>query len=95
VSGKLTLEYIAQTINHKLANGTYIMGNKLNRFSTAIKTWLPLTIVAAASTFIVTSLVTPIPIDRAIGASILVALLVFGGFTFRSFGKEKEQYEQE
>jgi hypothetical protein len=71
------------------------MGNKLNRFSAAIKTWLPLTIIAAASTYIVTSLVVHIPTDRAIGASILAALLVFGGFTFRSFGKEKEQYKQE
>jgi hypothetical protein len=53
-----------------------------------------MTLIAAAGTFIVLSLLTPFPLDRAIGASLLVAILVFGGFFFRSFGKEKEQYKQ-
>jgi hypothetical protein len=40
------------------------------------------------------SILTSIPIERAIVGSALAAVLVFSGIFFRSYGKEKERYDQ-
>jgi hypothetical protein len=40
------------------------------------------------------SILTSIPLERAIVGSALTAVLVFSGMFFRSFGKEKERYDQ-
>jgi hypothetical protein len=67
--------------------------NRVIRSSSAIKTWLPLSLVAGAITFLMISVLTSIPVERAIVASALTAILVFSGALFRSFGKEKDRYD--
>jgi hypothetical protein len=62
--------------------------------SSAIKTWLPLSLAAGVITFLMLSILTSIPLERAIVGSALTAVLVFSGMFFRSFGKEKERYDQ-
>jgi hypothetical protein len=64
------------------------------RSSSAIKTWLPLSLAAGVITFLMISILTSIPLERAIVGSALTAVLVFSGMFFRSFGKEKERYDQ-
>jgi hypothetical protein len=64
------------------------------RSSSAIKTWLPVSLAAGAITFLIISILTSIPLERAIVGSALAAILVFSGMLFRSFGKEKDRYDQ-
>lgn len=64
------------------------------RSSSAIKTWLPLSLAAGAITFLIISILTSIPLERAIVGSVLTAVLVFSGMLFRSFGKEKDRYDR-
>jgi hypothetical protein len=64
-----------------------------DRSSNAIKYWMPLAVIAAAITFVIT-FVMRLPPDRTIVASALAGILVFSGFFFRSFGKDKEKYEK-
>jgi hypothetical protein len=64
------------------------------RSSSAIKTWLPLSLAAGVITFLMLSILTSIPLERAIVGSVLTAVLVFSGMFFRSYGKEKERYDQ-
>jgi hypothetical protein len=67
--------------------------NKVIRSSSAIKIWLPLSLVAGAITFLMISVLSSIPLERAIVGSALTAVLVFSGMLFRSFGKEKDRYD--
>ena len=67
--------------------------NRVIRTSSAIKTWLPLSLVAGAITFLMISVLSSIPLERAIVGSALTAILVFSGMFFRSFGKEKDRYD--
>lgn len=67
---------------------------KVIRSSSAIKTWLPLSLAAGVITFLMLSILTSIPLERAIVGSVLTAVLVFSGMFFRSYGKEKERYDQ-
>jgi hypothetical protein len=62
--------------------------------SSAIKTWLPLSLAAGVITFLMLSTLTSIPLERAIVGSALTAVLVFSGMFFRLYGKEKERYDQ-
>jgi hypothetical protein len=68
-------------------------GNRVIRSSSAIKTWLPLSVAVGAVTFLMISILTSIPLERAIVGSALTAILVFSGMLFRSFGKEKDRYD--
>ena len=47
--------------------------NRVIRSPSAIKTWLPLSIVAGAITFLMISVLTSIPVERAIVGSALTA----------------------
>ena len=62
------------------------------RSSSAIKTWLPISLAAGVITFLMISILASIPLERAIVGSALTAILVFSGMLFRSFGKEKDRY---
>ena len=64
----------------------------MTRTISAIKTWLPLSLAAGAITFMMISIFTSIPFERALVGSALTAILVFSGILFRSFGKEKDRY---
>lgn len=57
----------------------------------AIKKWLPLVAVASIVSFVILILIK-VPMERAIIATGLLVLLIFSGFLFRSFGKEKDRY---
>jgi hypothetical protein len=54
---------------------------------------MPLAAVAAAITFLI-AFVMRIPQEQTIAASALAAIMVFSGFFFRSFGKDKEKYRK-
>jgi archaellum biogenesis protein FlaJ (TadC family) len=59
--------------------------NNNSRSTHAIRNWFPLSVAAAATTFVVT-FVMHIPQEQTIIATALVGILVFSGFLFRSFG---------
>ncbi|MFB5598883.1 MAG: hypothetical protein ACE5SW_01465 [Nitrososphaeraceae archaeon] len=62
------------------------------RTDEAIKKWFPLAAISAGVTFVVTFILN-LPVERVIAATALVGVMVFSGFFFRSFGKEKENYK--
>jgi hypothetical protein len=64
-----------------------------DRSSNAARVWLPLGAVAAAITFII-AFIMRIPQEQTIAASALAGMLVFSGFLFRSFGKDKGKYRR-
>jgi len=66
----------------------------LVRSSLALKKWLPLSIVGAAISLI-TALLLNVPLGKAIVAIALTGVLIFSGFLLRSFGKGKEEGEEE
>jgi hypothetical protein len=63
------------------------------RSSEAIKYWIPLALVAAGIVFVI-AFVSSLPLDRTVVASALAAVMVFSGFFFRSFGKDRDQYKE-
>ena len=63
------------------------------RTSEAIKAWIPLAIVAAGIVFVIAFLLN-LPLDRTIVASTLAAIMVFSGFFFRSFGRDRDNYRE-
>ncbi len=67
--------------------------DRVIRSTSAIKTWLPLSLAAGVISFLLISLLAAIPLERAIVGSALTAILVFSGMLFRSFGKEKDRYD--
>ena len=64
-----------------------------DRSSNAVRVWLPLGAVAAAIKFII-AFIMRIPQEQTIAASALAGMLVFSGFLFRSFGKDKGKYRR-
>jgi lipopolysaccharide export LptBFGC system permease protein LptF len=60
----------------------------------AIRYWIRLAAVAAALTFILIVVLTHLTLERSIVASSLTGIIVFSGFFFRSFGKDKEKYKR-
>ena len=54
---------------------------------------MPLSAVAAAITFVI-AFVMRIPQEQTIAASALAAIMIFSGFFFRSFGKDKGKYRK-
>jgi hypothetical protein len=69
------------------------MESSEDRSSNAVIVWMPLGAVAAAITFVI-AFVMRIPQERIIAASALAAIMVFSGFFFRSFGKDKGKYRK-
>ena len=64
---------------------------EIDRSTSAIKEWLPLSAAAAAISFVI-AFVMHVPPEQTIVASIMGGILVFSGLLFRSFGKEDDKY---
>lgn len=64
-----------------------------NRSAEAVRVWMPLGSIAAAITFVV-AFVMRIPQEQTIVASAFAGILVFSGFLFRSFGKDKDKFQK-
>jgi sulfite exporter TauE/SafE len=62
----------------------------LDRYSLAIRRWLPYSLVGAAIS-LVTALVFHISLAKTVVAIALAMVLIFSGFVLRSFGKGKEE----
>jgi len=62
----------------------------LDRYSLAIKRWLPYSLVGAAIS-LVTALVFHVSLAKTVVAIALAMVLIFSGFLLRSFGKGKEE----
>jgi hypothetical protein len=69
------------------------MESSEDRSSQAVRIWMPLGSIAAAITFVI-AFVMRIPQEQTIAASALAGILVFSGFLFRSFGKDKNRYRK-
>jgi hypothetical protein len=69
------------------------MESSEDRSSNAVKVWMPLSAVTAAITFVI-AFVMRIPQEQTIAASALAAIMIFSGFFFRSFGKDKGKYRK-
>lgn len=69
------------------------MESSEDRSSNAVIVWMPLGAVTAAITFVI-AFVMRIPQERTIATSVLAAIMVFSGFFFRSFGKDKGKYRK-
>ena len=69
------------------------MESSEDRSSNAVRVWMPLGAIAAAVTFMI-AFIMRIPQEQTIAASALAGILVFSGFLFRSFGKEKGKYRR-
>jgi hypothetical protein len=52
---------------------------------------MPLSLAAAAITFVIAFIIHA-PQQQTIAASALAAIMVFSGFLFRSFGRDREKY---
>lgn len=64
-----------------------------DRSTEAVRLWMPLGLIAAAVTFVI-AFVAGISQQQTIAATALAGILVFSGFLFRSFGKDKERYQK-
>jgi uncharacterized membrane protein required for colicin V production len=67
------------------------MGPSEDRSSNAVRVWMPISVIAAAITFVIV-FVMRIPQEQTIAASALAAIIVFSGLLFRSYGKGKAKY---
>jgi hypothetical protein len=65
-----------------------------DRSFSAIRHWVRLAAVAAAITFMLIVVLTHLTLERSIVASALAGIIVFSGFFFRSFGKDREKYKR-
>jgi hypothetical protein len=61
------------------------------RSSRAVGVWMPMAAIAAAITFVI-AFVIRIPQEQTIPASALPAAIVFSGFLFRPFVKDKTKH---
>ena len=64
----------------------------MTRKDEAIKRWFPLAAISAGVTFVITFILN-LPVEKVIAATALVSVMVFSGFFFRTFGKDKDDYE--
>jgi hypothetical protein len=64
-----------------------------DRSTEAVRLWMPLGAIAAAVTFVI-AFVAGISQQQTIAATALAGILVFSGFSFRSFGKDKGRYQK-
>ena len=77
----------------RIINSQLSMESSENRSSSAIRVWMPLAAIAAAITFVI-AFVMRIPQEQTISASALAAIMVFSGFLFRSFGRDRDEYRK-
>jgi hypothetical protein len=77
----------------RIINSQLSMKSSENRSSSAVRVWIPLAAIAAAITFAI-ALVMHIPQEKAVSASALAAIMVFSGFLFRSFGRDRDKYRK-
>ena len=63
------------------------------RSSEAVRYWMPLAAIAAGIVFVI-AFVLRLPPDRTVVASALAAIMVFSGFFFRSFGRDRDNYKE-
>jgi hypothetical protein len=70
------------------------MEELIDRSFSAIRYWIPLAVLTIAITFVLLSVLTHLTLERSIAASALSGIIVFSGFFFRSFGKDKEKYRR-
>ena len=75
----------------RIINNQINMESSEDRSSNAVRVWVPLAAIAAAITFVI-AFVMRIPQEQTISASALAAIMVFSGFLFRSFGRDRENY---
>jgi hypothetical protein len=64
----------------------------MTRKDEAVRSWFPIAAISAGITFVITFILN-LPIESVIAATALVSVMVFSGFFFRSFGRDKEDYE--
>jgi len=69
------------------------MESSENRSSSVVRVWMPLAAIAAAITFVI-AFVMRIPQEQTISASALAAIMVFSGFLFRSFGRDRDKFRK-
>ncbi len=67
------------------------MDSSQSRSYNAVRVWMPLSLAAAAITFVIAFIIHA-PQQQTIAASALAAIMVFSGFLFRSFGTDREKY---
>ena len=77
----------------RIINSQLCMESSENRSSSAVRVWMPLSAIAAAITFVI-AFVMRIPQEQTISASALAAIMVFSGFLFRSFGRDRDKYRK-
>jgi hypothetical protein len=63
-----------------------------NRYRDAIRVWIPLSAAGALISFLI-GLAFHVPLRQMIFAMIFSAALIFSGYIFRSFGRDKEKYK--
>ena len=64
-----------------------------DRSCDALRHWIPSAAIAAGIVFVI-AFILHLPSDRTIVASALAAIMVFSGFFFRSYGKDKDNYNE-
>jgi hypothetical protein len=67
--------------------------NHKNRYRDAIRIWIPLSAAGALISFVI-ALVMHVPLRQVVFAMIFTAALIFSGYIFRSFGRDKEKYKR-
>jgi hypothetical protein len=77
----------------RIINIQLSMESSENRSSSVVRVWMPLAAIAAAITFVI-AFVMRIPQEQTISASALAAIMVFSGFLFRSFGRDRDKYRK-
>jgi hypothetical protein len=77
----------------RIINSQLSMESSENRSSSVVRVWMPLAAIAAAITFVI-AFVMRIPQEQTISASALAAIMVFSGFLFRSFGRDRDKYRK-
>ena len=65
-----------------------------DRSFSAIRYWIALAVLTTAITFVLILVLTHPTLERSIATSALAGIIVFSGFFFRSFGKDKEKYKR-
>lgn len=62
------------------------------RYRDAIKIWIPLSAAGALISFMI-SFIMHVPLRQMLFAIIFTAAVIFSGYFFRSFGRDKEKYK--
>ena len=63
----------------------------MSRKEEAVRQWFPMAAITAGIIFVVT-FILKLPLEQIIAATALSAVMIFSGFFFRSFGRDKDEY---